>query len=363
MKSGFKSISAFKLKSEWIVHFIAWLLLFLSPLLFMNRGREDLNLANYFRGLVVPSALCIAFYVNYLYLIPKYLLKYKTKKFIAVNAVFIITLGALLHALLFLSHLGDMMPPRENEKWFFIHWGFYVRDIFSLALIVSLSVALRMSRRLFESESVRLKMEKDMTQAELQNLKNQINPHFLLNTLNNIYALIEFDTAKAQKAVIDLSKLLRYVLYDNRQLIVPVQKEINFLNDYIELMKIRLSDKVKVTVTVDIDNNSELQISPMIFISLIENAFKHGVKSSCSSSIDIRISEEDEDSIRCVIRNTNFPKDVTDKSGSGIGLMQVKRRLELMYPDAYRWKYGVVDNGMYYESDLVIYTKRKKKDL
>ena len=110
-----------------------------------------------------------------------------------------------------------------------------------------------------------------------KNLRNQLNPHFLLNTLNNIYALIAFDSDKAQQAVQELSKLLRYVLYDNQQTYVPLCKEVDFIRNYIELMRIRLSANVQMITKFDIQPDSQTLIAPLIFISLIENAFKHGI--------------------------------------------------------------------------------------
>lgn len=138
-------------------------------------------------------------------------------------------------------------------------------------------------------------------------MRNQLNPHFLLNTLNNIYALIAFDSDKAQQAVQELSKLLRYVLYDNQQNYVPLCKEVDFIRNYIELMRIRLSGNVEVITQFDIQPDSRTEIAPLIFISLIENAFKHGISPTELSFIHILISENKEE-IRCEIRNSYHPK-------------------------------------------------------
>ena len=128
-----------------------------------------------------------------------------------------------------------------------------------------------------------------------------------MNTLNNIYALIAFDSDKAQQAVQELSKLLRYVLYDNQQTYVPLCKEVDFIRNYIELMRIRLSANVQMSTQFDIHPNCQTLIAPLIFISLIENAFKHGISPTEASFIHIHISENDQEVI-CEIRNSNFPK-------------------------------------------------------
>ena len=190
-------------------------------------------------------------------------------------------------------------------------------------------------------------------EAELKNLRNQLNPHFLLNTLNNIYALIAFDSDKAQQAVQELSKLLRYVLYDNQQTYVPLCKEVDFIRNYIELMRIRLSANVQMITKFDIQPDSQTLIAPLIFISLIENAFKHGISPTESSFISIHLSENDKEVI-CEIRNSNHPKTVEDKSGSGVGLEQVSRRLEILYPGAYTWSKGISKDEKVYESKLSI---------
>ncbi len=130
------------------------------------------------------------------------------------------------------------------------------------------------------------------TEAELKNLKNQLNPHFLLNTLNNIYALIAFNCDKAQEAVQELSKLLRHVLYDNQQTFVPLEKELDFIRNYVALMRIRLPQQVEISLHLETDPGSSLLIAPLLFISLIENAFKHGISPTAHSFISIAITGE-----------------------------------------------------------------------
>jgi Putative regulator of cell autolysis len=233
-------------------------------------------------------------------------------------------------------------------------WIFFVRDILSLIFTIGLSAAIRMSARWGQAEAARREAEKSRTEAELKNLRNQLNPHFLLNTLNNIYALIAFDSDKAQQAVQELSKLLRYVLYDNQQNYVPLCKEVDFIRNYIELMRIRLSGNVEVITQFDIQPDSRTEIAPLIFISLIENAFKHGISPTELSFIHILISENKEE-IRCEIRNSYHPKTNTDKSGSGIGLEQVRKRLELSYPGRYQWDKAISPDGKEYISKLLIF--------
>lgn len=131
-----------------------------------------------------------------------------------------------------------------------------------------------MSARWTQNEAARKEAERNRTEAELKNLRNQLNPHFLLNTLNNIYALIAFDSDKAQQAVQELSKLLRYVLYDNQQTYVPLCKEVDFIRNYIELMRIRLSANVQMITKFDIQPDSQMLIAPLIFYLIDRECFQ-----------------------------------------------------------------------------------------
>lgn len=218
---------------------------------------------------------------------------------------------------------------------------------------VGLSVAIRMSLRWSATELERREAVKSRTEAELKNLRNQLNPHFLLNTLNNIYALTAFNTEKAQQAIQELSKLLRYVLYDNQETFVPLTKEVEFIQNYIELMRIRVSSAVKINTNFQIRPDSQSPVAPLLFISLIENAFKHGISPTEPSYIRIYFSES-ADSVCCEIANSYHPKNEADKSGSGIGLEQVRKRLELTYPGRYEWQHSVSEDEKEYKSILVI---------
>ena len=162
---------------------------------------------------------------------------------------------------------------------------------------------------------------------------------------------------KAQEAVQELSKLLRHVLYDNQQTFVPLEKELDFIRNYVALMRIRLPQQVEISLHLETDPGSSLLIAPLLFISLIENAFKHGISPTAHSFISIAITGNTDGTVRCEIQNSNYPKTGQDKSGSGIGLEQVSKRLELIYPKHYEWEKGISANGQVYSSILTIQTK------
>jgi LytS/YehU family sensor histidine kinase len=146
--------------------------------------------------------------------------------------------------------------------------------------------------------------------------------------------------------------MLRHILYDYQQPTVPLNDEIEFLANYVKLMRIRLAKTVDVSFNTDIQD-SNVQIAPMIFISLVENAFKHGVSPTERSFIRITISA-DKHFIYCDIQNSNHPKTASDHSGHGIGLQQVERRLELAYPNHYTWEKGTKENNTIYYSTITI---------
>ena len=156
--------------------------------------------------------------------------------------------------------------------------------------------------------------------------------HFLFNTLNNIYALIQVNPVQAQYAVHNLGHLLRYVLYDNNQNFISLDKEFAFMKNYIDLMSLRLSDRVRTKVDIP-DDGQGLLVAPLLFIVLVENAFKHGVDPSKESFVDVSLRIAANGTLTCTISNSCFPKKDDDHSGSGIGLENLRKRLNLIYPN------------------------------
>ncbi len=335
---------------ELFLHIAFWAFMFLSPLTFM-RG-QGVTLTQYLMNCMTPLIMMVVFYINYLWLTPKLFVAGKHRYFLLINLMLVITLGIGLHYWMdnvreIYQHTGPRRDPMPIDEFFFA-----VRDIINLAIFAALATALILAQRWLHNEQARREAEAARTEAELKTLRNQINPHFLLNTLNNIYALTAFDTAKAQEAIQELSKLLRHLLYDNDQPTVPLQDEIGFLQNYINLMKIRLPQSVKVDTLFTLANPQQ-RIAPMLFISLIENAFKHGVSPTEPSFIDIKL-EATQELITCEIKNSNHPKAANDHSGHGIGLQQVQRRLELAYPNSYTWQRSVSEDGKIYTSQIQI---------
>jgi sensor histidine kinase YesM len=183
-------------------------------------------------------------------------------------------------------------------------------------------------------------------EAELAWLKNQINPHFLFNTLNNISSLTQIDADKAQDTVMQLSDLLRYAMYETNKPKVALEGEVEFMRNYIELMKLRCNEMTCVNAQFII-HNSQLEVAPLLFISLIENAFKHGANSNAPATIDISLTQQD-DTLVFTCDNTNNPKPTKDRSGSGIGLENTRRRLNLLYSGRYQWEQIITPENIYH---------------
>ncbi len=341
-----------------LIHILCWGLIIAFPL-FMYRQGDTMSdaMRHYLRSLGASMGYMAIFYFNYTYTIPRLLFENKRKRFVLYNIIAIfVTVAAMTWWWHWMGNLfpsTETAPPRFNAP---PRWTRFVQISLMLILVVGLSVAIRMSQRWQKLQEAKKEAERTRTEAELKNLRNQLNPHFLLNTLNNIYALIAFDPEKAQVAVGELSKLLRHALYDNQKKYVPLYKEVEFIKNYIELMKIRVTNNVKIDTAINIEKDDATPIAPLIFISLIENAFKHGVSQAGEGEISIAMSNDD-DKITCEIVNTNHPKRDNDKSGSGIGLEQVAKRLELMYPNHYTWEKGIDANTKKYFSKIILYNE------
>lgn len=322
----------------WLVHIAVWTVVLGMPPLFPGPDRPLMTGMEYVRCLPVLLSFMIVFYTNYFVLIDRYLSARRVGMFLLCNLVLIVLLILSVHLV---SHLCFPPPPDHvpGDRTWQNKVHFFTGNAFLYMMVAGISVAIRMTGNLYRAEAERQQQEHARTEAELQNLKSQLNPHFLFNTLNNIYSLIDIDADQARQCVHDLGHMLRYVLYDGSRPTVSLKSEIGFIRDYIGLMRIRLPRHVKLDVSLP-ENPSAAPVASLLFISLIENAFKHGVSNDRPSFIDIRISETDE-SLVCRIENSFFPKSASsDRSGSGIGIRNLVGRLDILYPGAYTFKYG-----------------------
>jgi len=194
-----------------------------------------------------------------------------------------------------------------------------------------------------------LLLRKEKTRIEALHLQSQVSPHFFFNVLNNLYGWIDKDPSIAQEIILNLSEMMRYSIYDGQNETVTIQEEIEYLNKYISLHKNRYLKEINITSNIEIQNPNK-RITPLLFIILLENAFKHGVESLRDNSfVDIEIKST-ADQLHFSIRN-NFSVD-SMKNESGIGIKNLKRRLEIKYPKAHKLNFHVSED--IYNVDLTI---------
>jgi sensor histidine kinase YesM len=314
-----------------LIHITVWGLFFGLPFLIFSKFPDFNSLDKTLHLCVTILSLMTVFYLNYFVLTEKLLFQRKTAKFFLYNILIILIVGISVH--LWQENNIPSMPPNLKFKPEILPHGiaFLLRDFVSLLIVAVLSVTIKMTGKWYTTEAERQEEQKERTEAELKNLRQQLNPHFLFNTLNNIYAQIAVHPEEAQNSMHQLSKLLRYVLYENNGNFVALERELSFIHNYVELMRIRLNPEVKMKINMDI-TEKEKTVAPLLFITLIENAFKHGISPTQPSFIDINIHQSNEKQLNCTIRNSYFPKNESDQSGSGIGLENLQRRLEILYP-------------------------------
>lgn len=211
-----------------------------------------------------------------------------------------------------------------------------ILDSFSWILISILlfgfNIAIKLLFQSFRDEEKMRELEKNRLKSELQYLRYQINPHFFMNTLNNIHALCDIDVEKAKSSIIKLSKLMRYVLYEANNETISLNREIQFLSNYIMLMRLRYTDKIQMSINLP-KVIPEVQIPPLLFISFVENAFKHGVSYQNKSFIKLDLQINDKSKIVFECYNSNWNK--AKEQHHGIGLENIRKRLNLLYGDDY----------------------------
>ncbi len=342
-----KSIENQSPYKSWVIHLSGSILALCMPLTLSVWS--DFSWIFYLRSFITTLGFLAIFYLNYCLLIDRFLTTSKLARFFLWNFVSITMVIMVVHSLLHLLPLlsDDFAYGQSHPRLRGDGIRFFLGKSMIYVLVVGLSVAVKVTVGWYRVLALKRELENSRAEAELQNLKSQLSPHFLFNTLNNVYSLIAISPERAQETVHELSLLLRYVLYDSNLPRVELRSELQFIRNYVELMRIRLPHHVKLDVTIK-EENPETMIAPLIFISPIENAFKHGVSDHDSSFIAIAITQKG-NSIECQIRNSYFPKLAgQDKSGSGIGLVNLRKRLDLLYGTRYELSTAIEEGKIYH---------------
>ena len=218
-------------------------------------------------------------------------------------------------------------------------------------LVVGAGTASKLITKWLEEEKLRKDLEKEQLKINLALLRHQVSPHFFMNTLNNIHALIDINTEHAKDAIVRLSTLMRYLLYDSAQGTIALKKEIEFINSFVSLMQLRYSEQVDIQVKIP-EQIPDVQIPPMLFVSFLENAFKHGVSYQSKSYIHFELKIQT-NILLCSIQNSKHNAHTSqDSEYMGIGLENIKKSLQLLYNSNYTL--NISDNPNSFDVGLTI---------
>ncbi len=343
--------SYLKEHKTWLLHIAFWCV-YASFFLFQishSRGGQEVDWNRVFKDFgfhfLMTPVIC---YLNYFLLLPQFL---KNKNFKAYAFRFLPIFTIFSYLLLKGKRwiLMENMPVEYLAHWINTPRFAAMVTLNSLFLVVFVS-SLKFVESWFELEARKQEVENERLTSELRFLKAQINPHFLFNTLNNLYYLAFTNSPNTTEVIAKLSQMMRYMIYDSNHLRVPLDKEIEYIQNYISLEKLRLNDDIPIIFTIN-GNTSGLMIVPLVLITFMENAFKHGINSTKTDSfVNANISINDKTCVYKVDNSkiANTSKTITEKSG--IGLQNVHRRLALSYPNNY--ELTVNDTNDYYSVTL-----------
>ena len=294
------------------------------------RHREDFNLTRSLTDAVFHILFMgLISYLNYFIFLPRFLVHKKIWKYILEFIFpFLIVVFLLLSFKRYLY--ADII---DQSKGFMSSGKFIFQQVVSTLFITIFVGMLKFVEDWFTLEAKKKEIENEKLTSELRFLKAQINPHFLFNTLNNLYYLATVNSPNTTEVIEKLSQMMRYMLYESNHPLVPLEKELAYMENYISLEKLRLDNQVPVDFKV-IGSPEKVKIVPLIFITFLENAFKHGVSNQFKDAFVDIVVEIKEGSLVYIVINSKLPKEVILEK-SGIGLQNVNRRLELSYPGRY----------------------------
>jgi two-component system, LytTR family, sensor kinase len=326
-----------------LIHILGWIAFLLVPLLFIesSEGRERFMIMGWF----IQVEMACYFYYNYIFLIPKFLLRKNIGLYFLLLVMGLIVISAMNVSFIYFTY--DLIEHRHK----FDFWRSAMFPVYPAILAFALSSALRITMEWFKNERQKSEMEAEKLVSELAFLKSQVNPHFLFNILNNICSLARKKSDETENAIIKLSQIMRYMLQDSKDEKVSLEKEIEYLQSYIELQRLRLPEVVKIEFLIE-GRPELLSIEPLLLIPFIENAFKHGVSYQDDSVILIRLVCRGKALSFSVENHIAKRVGETIEQGSGIGLKNVIRRLELLYPGKHELK--ISDDGKQYNVVLDI---------
>lgn len=316
-------------RNEYTGHIMFWTILYALFLVL-----DDFAFGFWFaviKELVNISFFVLIVYINLYYLIPRYLSQKNVAWYLSLLvliALVITPIKALCLYLLYNNAPNIQSFLIENQSSIFLS-TFFLGGVSTIYQIMNDWVRHQRERQELENRNLK---------SELNFLKSQINPHFLFNTLNNLYALTLKKSDKAPETVLKLSEMMRYMLYECNEDRVPLYKEVNYLRNYLELEKLRQGKNIKIDINLEGEVSNQ-RIAPLMFIPFVENSFKHGLSNHLSQGyIDIRLIVADSH-LELSVENSKanvVPSGIQgNKKSGGIGLINIKKRLQLLYPERY----------------------------
>lgn len=350
---------------ELAIYLIVWLIIFIVPVLAStsNTGKFDSQIIV---GWIRMVPFLVIFIINTVWLLPMLLFKGKTGTYLVTVLLLSFLLVYVWEAVFpmindfiggnqmsglrggnpFLDGQGPLgpghpLPGHEQQLGGGAQQGPLSHNHFLAIfnqmviawLVVGFNTSIKITNKWFKDEQKKRELEKEHLKSELAFLQNQISPHFFMNTLNNIHAQIDINTKEAQNSIVTLSKMMRYLLYESDRGKTTLKKEVEFLKSYVDLMKLRVDESVNINLDISIIKE-DIKLPPFLFISFVENAFKHGISYNEKSFIQIELNQN-QDFIVFSCLNSLSANNKMKNPYSGVGLENIKKRLNLLYNDKY----------------------------
>jgi len=317
---------------EYLIIGFIFIILFGLPVLF-TRVNGEISWIHVFKIWKDQSLLIPVFIINHWIFAPKLMLRQKYLVYvISILSLVSVCSGSYYYYdnILSAKQKTDLTTTNSNKP---TPIPPYAHLLMYALLISGVDTGLLFTKKWNENEESQQLLEKKNIEIQLKLLRNQVSPHFLMNTLNNIYALIDLDSPKAKEAVMKLSKLMRYMLYENENGKVLLTKEFEFVQSYIDIMKLRFDNDLFISLKLPENFDHQLTIPPMLFVSFIENAFKHGASYENNGKIGIAFSFDNNLLIFNCFNRKN--KECNSTDNVGLGIENSKSRLNLIYGDLY----------------------------
>lgn len=321
------------IKNRTLQHVLFWCLSFFI-LVYVLKVSSDVKRIDLVYTAVFHLPIVLVVYINLRVLFPYF---WERNHF--VRYAFLVLLLAAMGSGFYLLFFGELIDYVFTGYYFIAYYSFWDISLF-FAIYLFLSSLLHLARGWFRAEE----LEKEKSQAELKALKSQINPHFLFNSLNSIYSLARKESNQVPEKLVQLSDLMRHVIYESDTDFISLEKELEMIQNYIAMQNLRSVVDKNIVFNIEGDINGK-KIAPLLFLPFLENSFKHGVKGGASNSvvtINLKVSDKD---LRFDIENSKGqPTDLFATKYKGIGIENVRKRLELIYPDRHQLKISDSEN-------------------